>query len=83
MKKLEREYYYFCQEREKLLNRLVNISKEIGSLRDSIYEYDFYEQKEIEQKIQLLKDLKFEINAQLEQMYNVLEIISTERTKSK
>ena len=79
MKKLEREYYYFCQERERLEKCLENISEEIGYLQDSIYAYDFFEQNEIEQKIQELKNLKFELNAQLDQVYNVLEIISTEK----
>ena len=72
MEILEQEYSYYCEERKRLEKCLENISSEIGYLQDSIYTYDFFERKEIEDRIQFLRQMQYEKNEELEKIYVIL-----------
>lgn len=81
MKVLEQEYTYFSEERKRLEKCLENISSEIGYLQDSIYKYDFFERKEIEDRIQFLRQMQYEKNEELEKIFVILEEICLEIEK--
>ena len=83
MEVLEKEYTYFSGERKRLEKCLENISTEICALQDSIYNYDVFEQEEIEDRIKFLKEMQYEKNEELEKIYNILEKISLEISKRK
>lgn len=81
MKVLEQEYTYFSEERKRLEKCLENISSEIGYLQDSIYTYDFFEQNEIEDRIQFLREIQYEKNEELEKIFVILGEIFLEIEK--
>ena len=81
MKVLEQEYTYFSEERKRLEKCLENISSETGYLQDSIYTYDFFEQNEIEDRIQFLREIQYEKNEELEKIFVILGEIFLEIEK--
>lgn len=72
MEILEQEYTYFSEERKRLEKCLAQISSEICVLQDSILKYDFFERKEIEDRIQFLREMQYEKNEELEKIYVIL-----------